>query len=577
MKELLARLLARPGVAIELGLASLFVNLLALASPLFVIQVLNRYVNQGVDATLATLMSGVLLAVGLEFGFRQIRMRLADGISAGPDAKAAANGFAILTQAKTSAIEQIPAEIRGEMVNGAASLEAAYNANNITAVLDVPFALLFVFVLYLLSPTIAGVVCLFLIFVFISGTVGAASVRKKTKNLMEAGAHGNAVLGTALKEIDTVRVFNAGGYLRKEMAEKNKTIQTVRQKIASGMGLNQTMTHTAASLLSVVVISVGALLVVKGLMDVGVMIGANILAARALQPISKFSSLGATFAKARQALELYKQFSMVPMEAQTGTAKANFKGRFSFLDVAFAHQGSSTPLFESLNLEVEPGQIIVVVGSNSTGKTTLARVAVGLLEPTRGQILADGLDLRQVAPEWWRKQIIYMPQEPTFLNATIEENLKIVNPDIDMAGLNKVIDAVGLREFLDESTRGFETPIIDNGRRLSVGIRRRLAFARALTTNGKLIIVDEPTEGLDTNGCQAVYRLLNELSKAGRTIIAVSHDQNILKAAHTVIDLNFKPTPKVTTLPRAVLTKEETPSQAKTAVAKPAVAKGAAE
>jgi ATP-binding cassette subfamily C protein LapB len=568
MKELLARLLARPGVAIELGLASLFVNLLALASPLFVIQVLNRYVNQGVDATLVTLMMGVLLAVGLEFGFRQIRMRLADGVSASPDAQAAADGFAILTQAKTGAIEQVPPEIRNEMVSGAASLEAAYNANNITAVLDVPFALLFVFVLYLLSPIIAGVVCLFLIFVFISGAMGAASIRKKTKKLMEVSAYGSAIVGTALKEIDTVRAFNAGGYLIKEMAEKNVAIQTVRQKIASGMGLNQTTTHTAASLLSVFVISVGALLAVKGLMDIGVMIGANILAARALQPISKFSSLGATFAKARQALELYKQFAALPLEPRTGTAKANYKGGFSFRDVAFSHHGASTPLFESLNLEVEAGQTIVVIGSNSTGKTTLARVAVGLLEPSRGQILADGLDLKQVAPEWWRKQIIYLPQEPTFLNATIEQNLSGINPDIDLAGLNRVIDAVGLRTFLDESSNGFDTPVVDNGRRLSVGIRRRLAFARALTTNGKLIIADEPTEGLDADGCQAVYRLFNELSKAGRTIIAISHDQNIMKAAHTVIDLNFKPTPKVTTIPRAVSSRD-TASQS--------VEKGAAE
>jgi ATP-binding cassette subfamily C protein LapB len=221
-----------------------------------------------------------------------------------------------------------------------------------------------------------------------------------------------------------------------------------------------------------------------------------------------------------------------------------------------------------LNFEIEAGQTIVVIGSNSTGKTTLARVAVGLLEPSRGQILADGLDLKQVAPEWWRKQIIYLPQEPTFLNATIEQNLSGINPDIDLAGLNRVIDAVGLRTFLDESSNGFDTPVVDNGRRLSVGIRRRLAFARALTTNGKLIIADEPTEGLDTDGCQAVYRLFNELSKAGRTIIAISHDQNIMKAAHTVIDLNFKPTPKVTTIPRAVSSRD-TASQS--------VEKGAAE
>jgi len=563
MRELIARLFAKPGIATELIAASFFVNVLALASPLFVIQVLNRYVAQGVDATLATLTTGVVIAVALEFGFRQVRVPLARAVSAGRDEDTALAGFTILTQAKTQAIERVPPEMRAQIVGGSAHIEQAYNANNITAVIDVPFAVLFVFVLYLLSPVLALTVAGFLITVFIAGTISAASARRQTRVLTDASNKGSALMGTAIKELDTVRIFNARALLKQMWSGHTRRIQDLRRKLVSKQGMTQSITHSASMLQSVAVIAIGAVLVVKGEMDVGAMIGANILAARALQPISRFSQLGATFARAQQALDLYREFAKVPLEPPTGTAKKEYLGGISLKDVAFAHEGSTTPLFESLTVDIEPGTVVAIVGGNATGKTTLSRLLVGLVEPSRGQVLADGLELRQVAPEWWRKQIIYMPQEPTFLNATLEENLRLANPDIDMDGLNRVITAAGLRKYVDESPKGLETLVADNGRHLSVGTRRRLALARALTTGGMLAVLDEPTEGMDQDGCAAVYAVLNELAKGGRTIIAISHDPKILKAVQMVIDLNFKPMPKVTILPRAVDTAAQAPKAAK--------------
>ena len=167
MKELIRRLFSKPIIAIELIIASAFISMLALASPLFVMQVLNRYVSQGVDATLVTLVSGVLIAITLEFAMRQARLRLARGINVMPDEAAAFTGFNVLSQAKMSALDQVPPEARREIVNGVSALETAYNANNITTILDVPFSLIFVFVLYLIKPVIA----------FIAG--GAAPEGKK--------------------------------------------------------------------------------------------------------------------------------------------------------------------------------------------------------------------------------------------------------------------------------------------------------------------------------------------------------------------------------------------------------------
>lgn len=549
MWELLKRLFSHPVIATEMLVASFLANLLALASPLFVIQVLNRYVAHGVDATLATLTVGVVAAVLLEFGFRQVRLRLAKTVCIDPDERMAFAGFAVLTNAKRSALDRVPPGMAREVIGGAAAVEQAYSAPNIGAVFDVPFALLFVGVLFLLQPIIAVIAVGFAAFAFISGSIGQAGMRRPTRDLVVASGAGNATLATATQEPDTVRAFNAAGFLAETWQRQTRAIQTLRRRLASRQGFVQSLGQSTAALMNVAIIATGAVLVVKGEFSVGAMIGANIVASRALMPITRLAQMGGAFARARQSLEMMREFAKLPLEARTGSAKSRFKGGLELRDLAFAFPGASGPLFESVNVKLEPGAVLMVTGGNATGKTTLARLLLGLLEPTRGQILIDGLDSRQAVPEWWRRQVIYLPQEPAFLNATIEENLRVNNSDIDSATLNRLIDVVGLRKFVDESPKGFAEPIAENGANLSLGLRRRLALARALATDGTLAVFDEPTEGFDVDGCTAVSGVMNDLVRRGRTIIVISHDPGIVKGAGMVLDLNAKPVPRLTTLP----------------------------
>ena len=139
----------------------------------------------------------------------------------------------------------------------------------------------------------------------------------------------------------------------------------------------------------------------------------------------------------------------------------------------------------------------------------------------------------------------YLPQEPALIGGTIGENILVNKPETGMDRLNQIIDVVGLRRFVDESEAGIETPILDNGWRLSEGIRRRIALARALVTDGKLVVFDEPTESFDTAGVKVVHTVLSTLAKAGNTVIIMSHDKNIVQGKHIILDLDQKPVPEV--------------------------------
>ncbi len=555
MKELLRRLSLRPRIVWELMLASFFANLMSMASPVYVIMVLNRYIGYGFDGTLYTLTAGVLIASALGFGFTEVRTRLAGAISLNPDRELTERVLAALSRARLTALQRIPAPRQHEALGHLQTVQSAYDAASISNVSDAPYLLLYILAIFLLSPILALVTLLAIAFTALFTLANMRQGEDDAAKVRDESIAQRGLLSSVLSGAETVRAFLGLNFLQKAWAARLKAQSDVSRVAEANRTRGKKKVETVAVLLRVSVYAVGAMLAVTGDMNVGALIGVSILSGKALMISTSFLSSYLAMRKADEAGRQLGELLALPLEPLSGTAMRQYSGRLEFVSVGFAYAGTTTPVFENLSMTIDPGSIVAVTGNNGSGKTTFCKVAAGLLDPGRGQVLADGVDQRQLAPDWWRRQLVYLPQEPTFLNATIRENILLSTIDPEAEGvndrLNEAIRAASLRQFLDVSRTGLDTDLVDGGRTLPVGIRKRVAIARALMHQGQLVIFDDPTEGLDAEGIQAVYAILNTLAKQSATIIVSTGDVNILKAATVVVDMNAKPTPVLGTVRRA--------------------------
>lgn len=543
---LMKRMFPNQFVAAELILASFFINLFGLTLPLFVMQVLNRYVSHGIDGTLFTLAVGALLALGMEFSYRQLRLRMLGIICSHADQQIARSTFSDLVHIKGDTLLKLPSHKKQYLIHCLESVQSGLSANNLIALYDLPFAVLFLLVLWILSQPIAIVVICCITFSILLGTVDNNLSKVHTPKLLHQKTEKQDVVHSVLNaDFDTLHIFNAQNHLTNLWQKICDKFYPMNKLYQRHQGLIQNITQSLVGLQSVGVISVGAILVVQGDLNVGALIGCNILAQKALQPFMKMTQLNHDLSEVENGLAALKQLQSVPKTEDTGTQIADLRGNIRFKDLGYQYEGAPSPLFEYFDLDIERGSVVVIQGDNGSGKTTLLKLLAGVISPTRGQVLVDGIDVRQLKPSFWSKQICYLPQELCFMSGSILDNVISHVPGLPPEALSELIVMAGLRPFLDKTKEGIATKMTDNGHALAMGVRRRIAIARAMASNGKVILFDEPTDGLDMHGQAMVYTLLNKKKQEGATIFIATHDPNILKAANYVVNLNEKPTPKV--------------------------------
>lgn len=532
----------RGSVWLQFAAVSAVANLLGLATSVYVIHVLNRYVAYGVSATLLTLTAGVGAAVGLEYAFRRLRLRQAACLAAGRETAGAGRAFALLAGVPLQQLRALPPGRRSGLVTEAERAAAGTGAPAVTALADLPFSLFFVAAIAALSPALGAVALGGLVLLLAQGAVTELLRRRAAAASSAVNSTRAALLGASVTADETVRAFNAAGHLVGLWDGALRETTAWRSRLEILAGRQEAFARLVIAAATVALYAVGAQQVVAGTLTVGALIGASILAARALSPAARLPALLGALDDARRAARQLREFAGTQPPA--GRARpAAFDGRLSLADVAFAWPGSRTPLFEHLTVDLAPGEVLVVAGANGAGKSSLAKLIVGLVEPVRGQVCLDGIDRRQMAPDWWRGQIAYLPQEPMLLPGTLRDNLLVVNPRLDAQALRRLVEVAGLAAFVDATADGLDAAVVDCGRDLPVGIRRRFGLARALASGGRLAVFDEPTEGLDADGCRAVYGALDALRADGRTIVVCSHSPAVYTGTHRLLDLAAKPVP----------------------------------
>ena len=538
MREFLNRLAGNRPLLSKLLIASFLVNILALATPIFVIQVLQRYVAYGVKSTLITLVVGILFIIIFEFFFRNIRHRMAREyeLSNIAIANSVLNKLTVIK----SHIFETASKFRNDIINrNINSIRNTFTASNILVILDVPFAAIFLLALFLIHYQLGILTLIFIVLPFAVNRYYGNKINKLSGQNEAISTNIFRIFDNAISRNLTVKFFNLIKPLTASWNIIANKIVNNKENLEASKNTQSSFFHGISSILTVAVIGWGATLAVDGQISVGALIGANILAARCLMPIVKFVQTQENIVKGEKASKEIQMFLSIPTDNGSGREIKEFKGSIQCSNLQFIYPKSKNPIFENLDLNLYSGQITVITGQNGSGKSTLIKVLSGILDFTKGSLNLDQIAINQVSLVWLREQLSYSPQEPTFLDGTLGENI-IGSKKLEGDQFSKLLLDVDLLNFVNSHEKGINMVLDNRGEELPLGIRKRISHARSLVNHGKIVLMDEPTEGLDLVGKKAMIKLLLALKKEDKTVVVATNDQDIIDLSDQSVELNIK-------------------------------------
>lgn len=542
--------------ASELMVSTVAINILALGSSFYSIHLLNRYVTIGLTPTLVTLTVGVILAIAFELTLRNARQKVLSDVANEWDHNASERVYKAFSKSRFEALVQVPLPARREALGAPSVMQQLSSSINLGSVLDLPFVFLFLIsatFLYWPFGVMAALGCALTLYM---GVRGESKQRVSAEDHSKASSRAQQLGQYLLSAGEAIRALPLSKLLHKRWTEIQTESLSSRR---TGMNLQATLQQSIAGVgqaLTVCVYAVGAVAVVRGDITTGALIGANILVSRAFAVCSRAAYLADPILRAGRAQDALANVEALPHEEDSGAEPRTLNGQLELMDVAFSYAEQPVPLFEQLNVHLAPGQVMVVSGPNGAGKSTLVKLMLGLLAPRRGLVRADAIELKQLSQDWWRSHIGYAPQEAVFFDGTLRENL-LLERDISDGELIDGIRELGLDSFLASDPKGLDRMMSSHEASMAMGLRRRFILLRATIGDPKVVFLDDPTEGLDQAGQLAVAKLLNNLVKAGKTLVVASNEAFILKAADVVVDMSKKPVPNVVRAARATAVSSE--------------------
>ena len=536
MNEFIKRLTYKKSLFIKILIASFLVNLLALATPIYVIQVLQRYIAYGVTSTLFTLVIGVSFIVIFEFFFRNLRHRMAREYELSNIVLM--NTVLNKLSSIKSHIYETSSNFRNDIINKNLSIiQNVYSATRFLIIIDVPFSLIFLFALFLIHYQLGFLTLIFLILPFFINSMYREKLDNLSKQSDLLNVNSYRIFDNVITRNITIKFYNLIKAISANWNFIANKIASNRENSESEKNLINSYTTGVSSFLTIVIIGWGATLAVDGQISVGALIGANILAARALMPIVKFTQMQDSVLKGQNANNDIKNFLSISSDKNQGRELRNYKAEISCINLQFTYPNKRNPIFENLNFTADAGKILVITGVNGSGKSTLIKTIAGILDLNKGQILVDQVDLSQLSLNWYRKQIIYSPQEPKFIDGSLAENIIGTNK-IENKEINAVLKDADLLNYINNHEQGISMKLDNRGEELALGIRKRISIARSIVNDGQIVIFDEPTEGLDEAGKQSVISLIDKFKKKNKTIIIATNDQDIINDSEKLVNLN---------------------------------------
>ena len=510
-------------VLVEIVAASVIINLMALAAPLFMMVVYNKVVSHGALGTLDVITIGMVTLVLFELVLRGVRSHVTTHTGARLDAALGSEVMHHVIRLPYRVFEQMSA---GQMMERLRQLEPirTFFASQMPLVLvDLAFSLLFVAAVFAMDLRLGLIVVAaippFLLLSRLAHRRQGALLRAHFR----AQAGKAACLGEAVGNALTVKYLGLEADMERRFERRLAESAWTGFKAGDVSGIAAAAGVALQQVAALVLVYVGARAIVAGELSVGALVAASILAARALAPLRQVFGAWRELQTVREAFARLDTLMGERVEGTeaSGQGEVRLQGRLSLEKAGFAYAGGLSAV-EELDLVVEPGRIVGITGAPGSGKSTLVKLLVGVEMPTAGRVLIDDFDIRRLSPSVYRSQIGVVPQEIQLFTGTIAENITMGAADRSFQRVLAASRFVGLHDAIQRLPEGYETRLGERGAGLSAGQRQLVAIARALVRNPQVLILDEATSALDPVTEEAFLTNLRRAA-AGRTIVLVTH------------------------------------------------------
>ncbi|RAU22052.1 type I secretion system ATPase [Paramagnetospirillum kuznetsovii] len=522
----------------ELLTASLFINLMALAVPIFVMQVYDRVIGHNGTATLKGLVIGVACLLAFDWIIRTSRGRIMQTAALRIDVEIGTKLFDKVMHLPLRTLESRPASFWQTLFRDVDAIRNTVSGATAILLADLPFVMIFLGVIFVIGRPLAVVfLVLFAAFIVLAWKSGNSMAESTGKEKNVQSARDNLV-AEIIAGRGTVKAVALDRAIRPLWEERQAG--TIEQSIHRGasadafVNVGQMLTQLGSAALT----TVGAIFIMDHELSMGALVACNMLSSRLYGPINQLVGAWKTFSSFRQSVERLGEVFAEPEERRESAIKRERpSGLITLEDISFAYDQKSQAASAIDRLEIRPAGITAILGRNGSGKTTLLKIILGLYHPAKGRVLLDGSDIAQFTRAELAGWMGYVPQECVLFNASIRDNIAYGAPGCTDEAILAAAQIAGVHQYIVDLPDGYGTSIGEAGSRLSAGQRQRIAIARALIGDPPVLLLDEPSASLDRQAEEDLRATLAELAKT-HTVIVVTHSPVLLPICRDVVVLD---------------------------------------
>jgi ATP-binding cassette subfamily C exporter for protease/lipase len=523
--EIVLALLGYKRVFRTIGVFSMLINLLMLVPSIYMLQVYDRVLPSRNGVTLAMLTLMMLLMYGLSSALEYVRSFVVIRVGAKLDMHLNSRVYtaAFETNLKQQGVNA------GQSLNDLTTIRQFVTGNALFAFFDAPWFPIYLFVIFLFN-----------VWLGVFATIGSAVLvalaiineRVSKRPLAEAQALSMRSTALATSNLRNAEVIEAMGMLPDLMARwsvLNSGFLARQAEASEKAALVGNVTKFVRLTLQSLVLGLGALLAIDGKVSPGMMIAGSILMGRVLGPLELVISVWRQWSGAKSAYERLVDLLDNNPARRIGMSLPAPAGRLTVEAVSAAAPGGRVAVLQGLSFGIDTGDVVGVIGPSASGKSTLARVMVGVWPAAVGTVRLDGADIHQWDKEQLGPHMGYLPQEVELFGGSIAENIA----RFGQIESDKVIEAArlaGVHDMILRLPQGYDTLVGERGAGLSGGQKQRIGLARALYGNPALIVLDEPNSNLDETGEAALKQAIDNLREAGKTVVLITHRTSIIAA-----------------------------------------------